>query len=221
VASLTAAALTCLAGDLNQSRLWKQSDLLLERATDLDASSGLTLLLLAANRERFGEYGRAADLLRRAVQIDPRADEARLRLGINLRRLGRLDEAERMLRRLTAVRAEGWLQVLAYQELAQLLLQEGRIEEAERELRVALSRHREHQGLHVLLAYVLERLGAPGEAIALLNQVPTVSPDEPSPRYRYAQPRAEILGALRASVRRNAEVRLPRLARALSAAAGE
>lgn len=219
--ALAATALTCLAGDLTASRLWKQSDFLLSRAIELDPSNARALLMLASNEERFGEYASAANLAEKAVEVDPRADEARLRLAVNLVRLGHLNRAERALRRLLEVRAEEWLQVLAYEELTRLLIRRSRLDEAARTMRSGVSRHPTQQGLYVVLAYVLERLGQPEEGALVLERMPeNADAGELSPRFRYSQPRPAQLEPLRVQLVRNAEVRLPILADALSESGG-
>ncbi|HSS75395.1 MAG TPA: tetratricopeptide repeat protein, partial [Thermoanaerobaculia bacterium] len=107
---------------------------------------------------------------------------------------------------------------LAFQELARLDSDEGKTAEAEKVLRQALKRYPNDLRLHVQLAAVLDRRGAPGEATALVEKALTLpAGEESSARFLYNTVRPDAFAAARTFLAENSRSRLPVLAQALGA----
>lgn len=187
---------------------------MLEAAFELDDANPTQLLYLGYWYERRGFYEQASKPLARLVEVDPSAHEGRLRLALCQRRLGKIDAAEAQLRDLLSRGAEPWLEHLAYQELARILLAKERVDEAIRLLEEAVARYPDHQRLHLQLVYALER-GDAGYRVA--ERLRTLPADQGrlSARNLYSRRPRSTLGGAGARLRRHATGRLPILAVAL------
>lgn len=213
---LASRALTLLGGKLLEVRVWTQGERFLEQALDYDEANETALLLLAAQRERHGEYGLAVDTLRRLVDLNPKSAEGRLRLALNLRRSGHPPAAERLLHRLISEANPAWTLTVAYNELARTLLDEGRLQDAVVVLREGLDRLPEQGSLHIQLAYALDRQRRFREARQVLADMERHTLDDgASPRRRYAAWPEQGLDEARELLDRAAASRLPRLSSAL------
>ncbi len=217
---LVACALVSLAGYLQEIEARHEARQAFERALEFDPNHEAALLALAVIHEAYGDYERAADLLERLRKAGPLDPEARLRLAINLRRLDAKRQAVRLLRKLVEEPAASWVTALAYQELANLWMEEERGEDAAAILREAIARLSGNQRLYVQLAAVLDSLERPAEARAVLDQLdPLAGRDADSPRLRYAHlPTREIIKARR-TLAAGATSRLEGLIEALPSAA--
>lgn len=160
---------------------------LLERALELNPESIPALLNLAALRERTGIRSEAVDLLRTIVGIDPGNQEAQLRLGVNLRRTGAVDASQEVLRALVGETTPDWIRSIAAQELAHLMVDSGRLDEAEHLLVGVIDGIADRQSLAIQLAWIRDLAGRPGEATATLAQVErNLGRSGDSARLRYA-----------------------------------
>ena len=109
-----------------------------------------------------------------------------------------------------------WAMPLAYQELARIDSDAGKTAEAEKVLRQALTRYPNDLRLHIQLAAVLDRRGAPGEATALVEKALTLPlGEEASARLLYNTVRPDSFAAARTFLEENSRSRLPVLAQAL------
>lgn len=223
VRRVTGLAMTSMAGtavDLNPPDAVE----LLRRATDLDPSEGHALLALGAIYEKFGRYGEAVDVLKRRVTIDA-TPEARLRLAVNLQRTGDSQAAESSYAALTGEHEE-WVAILASQELATLLGEQGRTGEAVERLRAAVRRHPAERLLHLQLAFWLDRAGdragalAEAEAAALDLPAEADAKATMAPRRMYNRWPQDAFTEAEALMRQTAEPQLPRLAVALGTVSG-
>lgn len=187
---------------------------LLERAIELNPENRFAMLHLAAGLEKTADYEEAAAALRELIAIDPKSPEGRVRLAINLRRLGRDPEASDLLQRVIGEINPDWVLTLAYQELASIRLASGNPQGAVNLLEQAVGRLPEQGGLHLQLAYALDRTGESARARRVLGRLePTDSSEESgSPRYRYNKWPEAGDDAERAAFEQAALVRLPVLA---------
>ena len=219
VAGLALTSLAELAIDLSPTDALE----LLRRSTDLDPRSAPALLLAGAIHEKHGRYAEAIGALRRRVEIEP-SPEARLRLAINLRRTGDVTAATQMLGELEQA-APDWVAVLASQELAGILADQGRWREAARRVEAALGRHPSDGTLPIQWVYFLERAGEPAAALRRAEQAARAAssapaPGEGTPRVRYNRWPKQAFAEAAARLRQDAEPQLPRLAAALAAPSG-
>ncbi len=197
---------------------------LLRRAIDLDPTNGHALLAQAAIYEKLGYYGEAVGLLRRRMAIAP-TPETRLRLAVNLQRTGDSRNAQAHFVALSAEQ-EGWVAILASQELSSLLGEQGRTREAIARLRTAVERHPDERLLRIQLAYWLERAGDHGaalgeaEAAAVVNPAASENTAALAPRRIYNRWPQHAFSQAEALMRQTAEPQLPRLAAALGTLAG-
>lgn len=150
--------------------------MLFEEALRYDPVHASALLGLAASPEkRGGPYTEAVYYLERLVRAHANNREGRLRLAINLLRAGTALEvtratlrAERHLERLVRGPEADWIYVLAVQELARLLRDEGDLNAALILLETATRRAPENQKLKIEYAYYLDRDGKSTEAQRVL-----------------------------------------------------
>jgi hypothetical protein len=192
--------LTSLGGYLQHGWSWRHSAELFSLATQVWNESDAAHLGLGALYERRGEYPEAVEQLRAALAIRPDNLEARLRLGVCLRRSGDLDAARRAFEPLVAGGAPVWIELIAIEETADLLVRQG--ESPETVLREAVARYPHHSRLRVQLAHWLDRQGRGPEADGLLEEALLVfEPEVESPRYRYSRWPAERLEAIRLTLR--------------------
>lgn len=182
---LVACALVSLGGYLLDIGSVPTAQAPIEAALNHDPDQVGALGLLAELYEARGEYKEAADLLHRLVELDPGNEEARLRLAINRGRLG--DPAAEGLLTECLTSEKVWVAILAYQELARLLLAQDRAEEAAALLEKALEEWPASQRLHVQLAAALDEAGRPAAAAEVLAKLdPTRGREGPTPRLLYS-----------------------------------
>jgi predicted Zn-dependent protease len=185
-------------------------------ALELQPDNALAILRDAIGREKAGQYRHALPLFERLVALQPRDPHGRLRLGVNLRRLGDSGRAADLLRSVIGSDGPTWMRLIAYQQLADLELQNRARARAEALLRQGIDETGD-QSLQLQLAYLLDRARRRDEAIAVLNRV-TIDrvSAEPSARHRYnGQPNDE-LAAARAEILANALGSLPALRLAMT-----
>jgi tetratricopeptide (TPR) repeat protein len=176
------------AGDLVQQGDVGRARSLLERAVDVAPNEAATRFALAVVHELSGQRYEAARQLERLLDDHPDHYEGRLRLAINKFRLGSGRIAERLFRELLEEPAPEWIVTLAYQELAQLLVTEGRSVDALELLREGVSRLPGNQRLRIELAYVLDTVHSPRDAAAIVETIETAGGQfETSPRVRYSE----------------------------------
>jgi tetratricopeptide (TPR) repeat protein len=211
--------LTSLGGLLQQSAQQLPAAEMFQQAVELDPKNVAALLGLAAIYEKNAQTESAVKHLRRLLEVDPGSIEGRLRLALNLRRLqDHGAEAAKLLTELTAVKEPSWAMPLAFQELARLDSDTGKTAEAEKVLRQALERYPNDLRLHIQLAAVLDRRGAPGEATALVEKALALPMgEEASARFLYNTVRPDSFAAARTFLDENSRSRLPVLAQALGA----
>jgi tetratricopeptide (TPR) repeat protein len=170
-----------LAGELQQARE------LLQVAVEVAPTSAAALLGLGALYERTGHPDGAVEELKTLVKIHPENHEGRLRLAVNRERLGADRAAEELLRGLLAPSSPLWIRTVAYQELGRLLVDQGRVEEADQLLREGTTQIPENQRLRVLLAHALDQAHQPREATAEIEHLGAHGAQQTtSPRYRYS-----------------------------------
>ncbi len=209
--------LTSLGGLLQQSAQQFPAAEMFQQAVELDPKNVAALLGLATIYEKNAQTESAIKHLRHVLEVEPGNVEGRLRLAMNLRRQpDHSPEAAKLLTDLTAVTEPSWALPLAFQELARLDSDEGKTAEAEKVLRQALKRYPNDLRLHVQLAAVLDRRGAPGEATALVEKALTLPMgEEASARFLYNTVRQDAFAASRTFLAENSRSRLPVLAQAL------
>ncbi|HEX4965634.1 MAG TPA: tetratricopeptide repeat protein [Thermoanaerobaculia bacterium] len=212
--------LTSLGGLLQQSAQQLPAAQMFQEAVDLDAKNVAALMGLATIYEKTSQTEAAVKLLRQVLTIEPGSPEARLRLALNLKRQDHGAEAEKLLQELSVSSEPSWVMPLVFQELARLHSDAGKTAEAEKVLREALKRYPNDLRIHVQLAAVLDRRGAPGEATALVEKALTLpTGDEASARLFYNAVRPDAFAAARTFLDENSRSRLPVLAQALGAPA--
>jgi tetratricopeptide (TPR) repeat protein len=210
--------LTSLGGLLQQSAQQYPAAEMFQQAVELDPKNVAALLGLATIYEKNAQTESAIKQLHRVLEVEPANIEGRLRLALNLRRQDHGAEAAKLLTDLTAVTEPSWATPLAFQELARLDSDGGKRPEAEKVLRQALKRYPNDLRLHVQLAAVLDRRGAPGEATALVEKALTLpAGEEASARFLYNTVRPDAFAAARTFLAENSRSRLPVLAQALGA----
>ena len=133
---------------------------------------------LGSAYERMGQIEKAREQFRRALEVNPGFTQASLNLVRLDLRLGRLEEAGR---RLEGIRPAGPKEQVRWLEAtAEVLIRQGREEEAERKLREALKSHPHRVEFLNLLGIALRRQRKASEAALVLTQAIAVLPTEPS-----------------------------------------
>jgi thioredoxin-like negative regulator of GroEL len=169
------------AGDRHSARQ------LLETTSEIAPDSAPALLGLGALSERSGFPDEAVEELKKLYKKHPEHAEGRLRLAVNRARVGEKNAAEELFRGLLEPSSPLWIRTIAHQELARLLIDEGRIGEAERRLREGVAQIPGNQRLQILLAHCIDRADRPGEAGAVVDRIEMQgSQKNTSPRYRYS-----------------------------------
>ncbi len=197
---LAGSMLTSLGGYLQHGWAWRHGAELFAAATEVSGGSDAAHLGLGALYERRGEYVEAVDQFRQALAIHPANLEARLRLGVCLRRLGELGEARAAFTELASGGSPVWVEIVAVEELAGILVAQGASPEGL--LREAIARHPRASGLRVQLAHWLDKSGRGDEADGVLEEALLVfEPEAESPRYYYSRWPAERLEAIRLTLR--------------------
>ena len=158
-----------------------------ERALREDAHCVSALLGLGTTYELLGMYPMAVAQFGAARLAAPNEHEAALRLGVNLARVGRVDNALEALRSCLADEAPKWIAVVASQEIGTVLVDAGRLGEAQRYLEEAVERFPEQASLVIELAHVLDLRKLPREARRALYRLEDIAPGgTTSPRMRYS-----------------------------------
>ncbi|MEM7588244.1 MAG: tetratricopeptide repeat protein, partial [Acidobacteriota bacterium] len=180
-------ALSHLAGQLARLGRQGETEELFELALNADPANRKAWLGLAVCHERRGRVDRAVDALEHLLELEPDHAEARLRLALNLERLGQKQSAQRLLASLAVEEAshgvEGWIALLAFQERARSLQQDGRWEAAAGLLERASRRWPEHPGLLIQRALVADRSGDPNAAQRLIERARPVAIESARDRY--------------------------------------
>jgi tetratricopeptide (TPR) repeat protein len=177
-----------LASDLARRGDVRRAQMLLERAAKLEPKNAPVLFGLGLVHEFAGEPIEATEYLQKLVNVRPDQYEAKLRLAINRERTGADRKARELMRDLLVEPAPEWIQTIAYQQLAQMLIADDRIEEAEELLREGAIRLPDNQRLQILLAYVLDRKQRPWDATAVIEALEARGSQlSTSPRVRYAE----------------------------------
>ncbi len=217
--AFAAALLVNLAGDLARNASATLATSLLEDALAAEPSSRAALLALGAIFERSGDSNQAAQVFGRLVETHPDFAEGRLRLAVNLARCGRERAAEREFRVLIDRKGSTWVDVLAAQEYARMLIDQHRTEEAQSLLKSTTARLSNDQRLRVLGAFIADTAGRSLEAVEAILQLPPAEAGT-SPRVRYTE-WPELGGAASAAaLRAAAAAALPDLALALQTVGG-
>ena len=215
------AALLSLAAVLQEQGLHESARQAFERVLAAGGNDPATLLSLAFLAEGSARYGEAVAALARLVAAHPGHREGRLRLAINQRRTGDAAAAEARLRALAAQETADWVGPVAASELAQMLAQAGRLEEAVGVLEGFRARGADHRWLAVQLAHLLDRAGEPRRARQVLAELDSgAGPLGPSPRFLYRTPPREARESPRAILEAEAAAGLPDLAKALEEVRG-
>lgn len=195
---------------------------LLLHALDFDPTNQAALLGIATVHERSGNYHRAAERLLQLLEIAPDHREGRLRMAVNLDRLGSPDQARRLLGALVAEPGADWVSVVAYQELARIHQEAGRLEAAEAALWQAIERFPHDGRLRTQLAFVLDYQRKPREALQVVEALRDgTASREPTPRRLYGLGPQEAYREVVAGLRSSSSTRLPRLARLINGTVGE
>lgn len=182
----TVGVLISLAGLLLSNEDVDSASEVLERALAVDPTNEAALMTLGAIHERKGRYDQAVKALRRLLESHPGNWEGRLRLALNLHRVGQTETAVESLRQITSACPVPWICAVAHQELARILVMSHQPREAETVLVAGASKLPSNQRLVLQRAFLLERLGRPYEADALLGEIePDSDPRSTSARWRY------------------------------------
>jgi len=161
---------------------------LLETTVEMVPGSAPALLGLGALSERTGFPEEAVEELKKLYKRHPGNLEGRLRLAVNRARIGDDKAAENLLRGLVDPPSPLWIRTVAYQELGGLLIEKGRVDEAERQLREGVAQIPGNQRLRILLAHSLDAARQPKEAGSVIEQLEMHgSQQNTSPRYRYSE----------------------------------
>jgi tetratricopeptide (TPR) repeat protein len=194
-----------LAVDVEGNRMYLPARAVLERAVALDPRHLEASLLLSAEYERIGSYELAQTQVESALLAEPRNPEARLRRGSLLLRSRRAQEAELLLAELVSESCGHWSCRVAPQELARAMMRRDAFLEAAAVLERAAERYPEEAfGYTIQRALALERAGRPGEAAALLRDLPPPAAGSAA-RYLYTERPASDLVALHERVTRARE----------------
>jgi tetratricopeptide (TPR) repeat protein len=176
-----------LARHLAQTGQLQHAREVLQIAVEEVPTSAAAMLGLGALYERTGYPQEALEELKQLVKAYPDNYEGRLRLAVNRERLGAESAAEELLRGLLIASSPQWIRTVAYQELGRLLVDQGRVEEADLLLREAMAEIPGNQRLRILLAHALDQAHMPREATAEIEQLGALGAQQTtSPRYRYS-----------------------------------
>ena len=210
------ALLTSLGGFLQGASMSSVAISLYERALELETANAATLISLAGLYERQGSYDKALVYLEELLRHHADHREARLRLAINLERVERRTEGVEALERILVTSESDWILSLAYQELARLAVADGDPARGRVLLEEARTRLPRDPSLAVQLAYLADRVGAPGGPSRLAEALEAnVRSSQPSPRSLYSRVSGEALAELRVSLADLGRQRHPLLAEAL------
>jgi tetratricopeptide (TPR) repeat protein len=176
-----------LAGSLARSGQPRPAHELLDAALIVSPESAPALLGVGALLERTGSPEMAIEHFERLYEAHPELAEGQLRLALTQWRTGAERPAEDHLRALIAPETPTWVRTLAYQELARVLTESGRLDEAQRILVQGIDTLAESQRLQIQLAHLLDLAGQPSRAAAVAEGLQALgSRQGTSPRYRYS-----------------------------------
>lgn len=176
-----------LARHLAQTGQLQHAREVLQFAVEEVPNSAAAMLGLGALYERTGYPAEAVEELKQLVKVHPDNYEGRLRLALNRERTGGDSAAEELLRGLLTPSSPQWIRTVAYQELGRLLVDQGRVGEADLLLREAMADNPGNQRLRILLAHALDRAQKPREATAEIELLGARGARQTtSPRYRYS-----------------------------------
>ncbi len=215
-----ARSLASLGGYVQGANLPASSRRLFHLALQYDPANKAALLGLAASHEKYGDYSSAVYFLETLVTAHPSFGEGLLRQGINLRRVGDRLRAGEILSALVKQKGQGWVDVLANEELARVALRDGRLREAALLLEGALRRSPESHGLRPLLAHVYDRLGQQRQAFDVVEGLRPAGQGNRSPRKTYDSWPEAVFTDLRQQLSEAAAVRIPALRDLLSSGGG-
>lgn len=191
-----------LGGYFQESSSDRSAMELFRQSLELDATNEGALLGAAAASERNGRYPRALRYLEALHRAHPGNLEGRLRLAVNLRRTERDSEAMTLVQQLLEMDAPPWVLSLAYQTLADWLLESEKLEEAESVLREAVERFPDDPTLPIAMAYVAERRQPSLPDLDLDATLRAIAESALSPpRFRYALDPVEVFEQSRARLR--------------------
>lgn len=195
---------------------------LMLHALEYDPANEAALLGIATVHERSGNFHRAAERLLELLNLDPDHREGRLRMAVNLDRLGSSDQARRLLAELVSEPGADWVTTVAYQELARIHRDAGRLETAEQILRQALERFPADGRLRTQLAFVLDFQRKPEEALRVVEDLRDGETSrEPTPRRLYGMGPQEAYREVVAGLRDSSTARMSRLARLINGTVGD
>lgn len=177
-----------------------------KRTLDIDPTDEVALLCLAIDAERRGDYRAALPYLEQLAKSHPGSREGKVRLAVNLSRLDKRREAKKLFAELAT--GSDWTAEVASQELARLLLAEGKLAEAETFLTEARRRFPQDEKLAFQLASLLDRQAKPRQAAEILASFQPAAGTTRSARLRYADLPEE---AIRRAMDDFAELAKPRL----------
>lgn len=217
--AFAAALLVNLASDLARTASASQALSYLEEALAADPTSRAALLALGVIYERNADYREAVRVFKSLVETHPDFAEGRLRLAVNLARSGHERAAEREFRILIDREGMTWVDALAAQECARLMIDQQREEEARLLLGDSSARLPNDQRLQILEAFNADTAGRSLTAVEAILHLPPAEAGT-SPRVRYTQ-WPDLGGTASASVLRDAAAAaLPDLAEALQTLGG-
>jgi tetratricopeptide (TPR) repeat protein len=165
-------ALGAALGDAGQQR---EAVNVYRAALSLDPANTLAAYNLASNLIDMGEYDEAIAWLTSLIQIDPKDDVAQNDIGIAYQNKGNLSAAEESFRKSIAIRDNG----MARRNLAAILIDMERIDEAYAEVRSALRLQPRSARAHSLFGIVLELRGKLRSAVKEHRKALSIDPTEP------------------------------------------
>lgn len=190
-----------------------------KRTLAIDPTDEVALLCLAIDAERRGDYRAAIPYLEQLAKSHPQSREGKLRLGINFARLDKERDARKLFTELAT--GSDWTAEIAAQELARLLLAEGKLAEAEKFLNEARQRFPGDEKLVFQLASLLDRQGKTRQAGEVFASFQPAAAPAKSARLRYADLPEDAIRRAVDDFAVLAEPRLLQLKKVLAGAAAE
>jgi Flp pilus assembly protein TadD len=179
--------MVCSAYGVLDDGMREQAVDLFGRVLRIEPANRPAMLGAGAVYERLGDFPHAVRQLRELEKAYPSDGEGRLRLAVNLARVGADDEAEALFRAVAADAEEGWVRIVAVEQLATLLMARRDLVSATEILREAVAAEPRSSRLKIQLAAALDRMGRPSEASRIVDDVRQRGADPSmSPRWRYA-----------------------------------
>jgi len=166
-----------------QTRVWRDSEILLKHAAAVGGSSQ-AYNNLAALLESQGKYEEAIASYRQAAQLNPQRWDAHEKAALLLYKDGKIREAVEHFRSVVQINPAA---TEARSNLASVLLSEGEISEAVQHFRKVLELAPGNNETRLKLGLILAVQGRLGEAIDLLEQVVNAEPDNARARVKLGQ----------------------------------